>query len=106
MTLEVIRSVDRTCRGRSRRRCFACGLPLLEGDRYVDTTYRDDTVYSLVEHAECAAAVVYLEADWFVDGLPARYLVEYLEPEHVTDAWRRWYAARLCSGEAAQGCST
>jgi hypothetical protein len=93
----LLREVHRRARRQLSRPCFACLLPVLPGDEYREMTYKDDCLYSLVEHRQCADALLpgVVNQD---DELDQAYLIHYFDTEHdTTPEWRAWYRQRIAA---------
>jgi hypothetical protein len=93
--MDLISAKEKTATKQLKHNCFACNLPILKGDKYVSTTYRDDGIYSLNEHLECTSALLPECIDQY-EELPYSYLVEYFDtPFDTTEEWQKWYRDRV-----------
>ena len=91
---ELLRQARRTCRRRHKNPCFACGLPILPGDKYEEAAFAfEGSVYVIREHAVCRAETAAIAADWkHDDGYPQGVLAD--DPLECSEQWREWYFAR------------
>jgi len=84
--------------GRSKERCFACGLRFARGDAYVRDVWFDGQPRATMTHVICAEAwEVPAEHFDLGDTLPLHYLANGLPNQYdqtPSAAWEAWYAAR------------
>jgi hypothetical protein len=89
--VKPIRETHRVARKRLWRRCFACQLPILPGDKYTEAAFAEDRLLWVTqEHTFCReeAAEVFDAAEGYGEGLLADYADE------ASEEWQRWYGSR------------